>query len=545
MTDRSASARPHYITLDDCQIRVWRRGEGPDLVVLPGLALGASVVAARLGNALAGWTVSVLELPGLGGSISAASETLDATAERLAAACRQLGLEIYALAAFDLAAPLADRLARKLARRPIADVRIGLDRACAWRTRRFLPPDLTAHPDGTHLTALWAHIRDCHVLDAVHPGLPAFEGEALPTAHELHASFTAAALLPANFARLWSLCLDEVSESDAAGVLQIVQLDGLAAHLGSFAAQATKASSLPATQALSGGRIWNDYVELSAGLLHVRRAGTQGRPLLLFPSGGGSAEIFAPVIQRLARTHQVVAVDYFGNGESDKPERAVSIETLAEDAKELADRLGFDSVDLWGSHTGALIAMELAVRHPSRVGRVVLEGPVFISSAFQADLLEKYFPPMALDQWGLHLQLFWNWRRDLFMYWPWYRVDYAAARRLGIPEPTDIHRFVMGLLQSGPHYSRAYRSAYIYRTSDRIGLLRCPTLVCAGPNDMLVDGLPQAKRLAPKTVSVMLTPTTAWWPAQRPNEIEATLDIYERFLAGASQDESKGRAGPL
>ena len=267
--------------------------------------------------------------------------------------------------------------------------------------------------------------------------------------------------------------------------------------------------------------------------------------MLLFPSGGGSAETFAPVIQRLARTHQVVAVDYFGNGESDKPEREVSIETLAEDAKELADRLGFDSVDLWGSHTGALIAMELAVRHPSRVGRVVLEGPVFISSAFQADLLEKYFPPMALDQWGLHLQLFWNWRRDLFMYWPWYRVDYAAARRLGIPEPTDIHRFVMGLLQSGPHYSRAYRSAYIYRTSDRIGLLRCPTLVCAGPNDMLVDGLPHAKRLAPKTVSVMLTPTTAWWPAQRPNEIEATLDIYERFLAGASQDESKGRAGSL
>ena len=90
MTDRSASASPHYITLDDCQIRVWRRGEGPDLVVLPGLALGASVVAARLGDALAGWTVSVLELPGLGGSISAAAETLDATAERLAAACRLL-----------------------------------------------------------------------------------------------------------------------------------------------------------------------------------------------------------------------------------------------------------------------------------------------------------------------------------------------------------------------------------------------------------------------------------------------------------------------
>jgi pimeloyl-ACP methyl ester carboxylesterase len=132
------------------------------------------------------------------------------------------------------------------------------------------------------------------------------------------------------------------------------------------------ASMLPAPQAtapLSDGRIWNDYVALPAGRMHVRRAGTRGRPLLLFPSGGGSSETFAPVIHRLARTHQVVATDYLGNGESDTPEREVTIETLAQDAKELADALGFDSMDLWGSHTGALIAMEFAVRHPQRIGR--------------------------------------------------------------------------------------------------------------------------------------------------------------------------------
>lgn len=526
-------ALPHYLTLEDCQIRIWRRGDGPDLIVLPGLALGAAATAARVGGALPGRTVTVLELPGLGGSISAAADTLDVAAERLAAACRQLHLQTYALAAFDLAAPLADRLASKLEHSPITDIRLGLNRARAWKTRRFLPPYVTPRPDGTHLTALWAHIRDCHILDPHNPGLPAFEGEALPTADELHATFTAAALSPTNYLRLWSQCLEEIGGGESRAVVSVAHLDGLADHLRGVAPQAPSASSIPATQALSGGRIWNDYVELSAGRLHVRRAGTHGRPLLLFPSGGGSAETFAPVIQRLARTHQVVAVDYFGNGESDKPERNVEIETLAEDARELAERLGFDSLDLWGSHTGALIAMELAVRYPARIGRAVLEGPVFISSAFQADLLEKYFPRMTPDQWGLHLQLFWNWRRDLFMYWPWYRVDYAAARLLGIPEPSDMHRFVMGLLQSGSYYDRAYRSAYIYRTSERIGLLQCPALVCAGPNDMLVDGLQPAGKLSPGNVTVMMTPTTAWWPAQKPDDVEATLAIYQRFLAGA------------
>jgi len=526
-------ALPHYITLEDCQIRVWRRGSGPGLIVLPGLALGASVVAERIGEALPGRTVTVLELPGLGGSISAAADTLDAAAERLAAACRRLHLDACALAAFDLTAPVADRLVGKLDRHPVANIRLGLDRARAWKKRRFLPPHVTPRTDGTHLTALWSHIRDCHVIDPSDPGLPAFEGDPLPSGDELHASFAAAALSPANFTRLWSQCLNDIESIDAVGVVSVPHLAGLADHLRGVAPEAEKASSVPATQALSGGGIWNDYVELSAGRLHVRRAGTRGRPMLLFPSGGGSAETFTPVIQRLAHTHQVVAVDYFGNGESDKPERNVDIETLAEDARELADKLGFDSIDLWGSHTGALIAIELAVRHPARIGRAVLEGPVFISSAFQADLLERYFPRMTPDQWGLHLQLFWNWRRDLFMYWPWYRVDYAAARRLGIPEPSDMHRFVMGLLQSGSHYDRAYRSAYIYRTSDRIRLLQCPSLICAGPNDMLVDGLQEAAKLSPGNVSVMLTPTTAWWPAQKPDDVEATLAIYERFFAGA------------
>jgi hypothetical protein len=76
--------RAHYVTLDGCQIRLWRAGQGPQLVVLPGLILGAGVVAARLSACLPAWTVSVLELPGLGGSASAGSATLDAVADHLA-----------------------------------------------------------------------------------------------------------------------------------------------------------------------------------------------------------------------------------------------------------------------------------------------------------------------------------------------------------------------------------------------------------------------------------------------------------------------------
>ncbi len=534
---------PHYVTLDGRQIRIWRSGSGPNLVVLPGLSLGASVIAARVSARAPNWTVTVLELPGLGGSVSAAAKTLDEVADHLARACAILGIELCSLVSFDLCAPVMDRLRVRLGSRPAATISIGFERAKAWKRRGFGPPSLAARPDGAHLTALWAHLRDCCLLDPADPRFPAAEGERLPSSEELHESLVAAGLSPEAFERLWSLCLADIDISGTAregDVLdQLAYLDDLPERLARISLGARAAKPPPVTGALADGRIWNEYVNLPAGRMHVRRAGVDGRPLLLFPSGGGSSATFAPVIERLAQSHRVVAVDYFGNGESDKPERAVTIETLADDAIALADALGFDDFDLWGSHTGALVAMELTVRHPKRVGRAVLEGPVFISAAFQADLLEKYFPPMKLDSWGLHLQLFWNWRRDLFMYWPWYKVDYAAARRLGIPDAADMHRFVMGLLQSGPQYGRAYRSAYIYKTSERITHIERPTLICAGPNDMLVEGLVDAERLAPKDVTIMRTPTTAWWPAQQPDEIEATLDIYQRFFSVGAADSRR------
>ena len=85
------------------------------------------------------------------------------------------------------------------------------------------------------------------------------------------------------------------------------------------------------------------------------------------------------------------------------------------------------------------------------------------------------------------------------------------------------------------------------RASPGGGSRRCSWLPSGCPHPAGRQSMPPLARLhrqpAPKTVSVMLTPTTAWWPAQRPNEIEATLDIYERFLAGASQDDPRVEPG--
>ena len=197
---------------------------------------------------------------------------------------------------------------------------------------------------------------------------------------------------------------------------------------------------------------------------------------------------------------------------------------------DVADALGLATVDLWGTHTGALVALEMALQRPERIGRVVMEAPPLLDAAFSEDILANYLPPLRPDRWGMHLQQAWNMRRDMFLFWPWYRQDRAAGRALGLPGTRFLHDWTVGLLKSGTTYDLSYRAAFEYPTVKRLPLLTRPTLVCAGPTDMLVDGLEAARRLAPEVIKVVPTPATVWYPNQPPGSIPATIAAYRDFL---------------
>ena len=81
------------------------------------------------------------------------------------------------------------------------------------------------------------------------------------------------------------------------------------------------------------------------------------------------------MISHLAPDRLVLAPDTLGNGHSDKPpvDRA-EIGYYSGVLSEALDGLGIEKVDVWGSHTGALIAMEFAVRYPGRVRRLGMDG---------------------------------------------------------------------------------------------------------------------------------------------------------------------------
>lgn len=519
-------AIPHYLTLDDGQIRLWRRGSGPDLVVIGGLTLAAEALANRLAKMNPGWRVTSIELPGIGGSTGLAEAGIEPVAHRLEKAIRLAGFGDFVLVAHQLAAALVPHFSSSLKAHTIA---VGSEEARLWQETFAGEIDISPRQDGAHLNMLWHHLRDLQLLQPDNAHMPAKHGDAISGADELSQTFVAAATKPQDWAALWRTCLEAMPATMPEGSICLDRLDNVAAVLEKITLPATN-NALPKTAALPGNAIWHEAVQTKRGLVHLRRSGGEGFPLLVIPTGGGSSAQFEPVVRGLAEGRQVFSVDYFGNGLSEKLDRDVTIQMLADDMAALIEALGFDCVDVWGSHTGSLVGLELAVSHPHLVRKAVLEGPVFIDPDFQSDLLDNYFPAIIADKWGLHLQLVWHWRRDMFMYWPWYRVDRTVARDLGVPSAEDLHLYAVGILESGPTYDQAYRSAFKYDTASRLPLLKRPALICAGPNDMLVNGVEESEKLKVPGVRTTLTPTTVWWPAPDQEDAAATLRLYDEYF---------------
>ena len=82
---------------------------------------------------------------------------------------------------------------------------------------------------------------------------------------------------------------------------------------------------------------------------------------------------FDDVLPWLAPGRRVIGVELQGHGHTPDTGRPMSIERFADDIAELVDRVaGGGPTDLWGFSLGALTATGVAVRHPSKVRRLVL-----------------------------------------------------------------------------------------------------------------------------------------------------------------------------
>lgn len=104
-----------------------------------------------------------------------------------------------------------------------------------------------------------------------------------------------------------------------------------------------------------------------------------GRPLVLLHGGGSTIETsFGKLLRPLARTRQVIAFEQQGHGHTaDVEGRPFTFEQSADDAAALLGYLKIERADFFGYSNGGSIALQIAIRHPRLVRKLVVASAMF------------------------------------------------------------------------------------------------------------------------------------------------------------------------
>jgi pimeloyl-ACP methyl ester carboxylesterase len=97
-----------------------------------------------------------------------------------------------------------------------------------------------------------------------------------------------------------------------------------------------------------------------------------GVPLVLLHGGGSTIDVtFAKVLPIFARSRPVIALEEQGHGRTSDRDRPVRFDTSADDVAGTLRHLGVERADILGFSNGASVGLQVAIRHPELVRRLV------------------------------------------------------------------------------------------------------------------------------------------------------------------------------
>jgi Predicted hydrolases or acyltransferases (alpha/beta hydrolase superfamily) len=115
----------------------------------------------------------------------------------------------------------------------------------------------------------------------------------------------------------------------------------------------------------------------------------RGVPLVLLHGGGSTIDsTFGRIIPFLARDRRVIAVEEQAHGRTSDRDAPVRFETSADDVATLLEQLHVAQADVFGFSNGASIALQVALRHPQAVRKLVFASSFTNKAGAQPQLWE-------------------------------------------------------------------------------------------------------------------------------------------------------------
>jgi pimeloyl-ACP methyl ester carboxylesterase len=116
----------------------------------------------------------------------------------------------------------------------------------------------------------------------------------------------------------------------------------------------------------------------------------EGSPLVMLHGGVNPSEMFGAPLAAMAQTHQVIAIHMRGHGFSTDADTPWSREQMADDVAALLGELGIDKIDVMGWSFGGAVALQLVIRHPEVVRKLVIVSMNFRDDGKFPEVREQF-----------------------------------------------------------------------------------------------------------------------------------------------------------
>ncbi len=212
------------------------------------------------------------------------------------------------------------------------------------------------------------------------------------------------------------------------------------------------------------------FLSLSDGYTAEYVVRGTGEPIVLVPGLAGGIGLLRPMIESLAESHQVIALEIRGE-KSCLCERSFHFDRLVRDLAESIEELRLESPGILGVSFGGAIALDYATRFPHRVGYLAIQGA---NAQYERRLFDgvarKVLDRLLLPGDNPFVNQFFKLltgRRST----EGYGVEFVIDQCWSTDQSVMAHRFA--LLEE-------------YNVSARLNRLRMPVLMLAGEMDVVV-----------------------------------------------------------
>lgn len=213
------------------------------------------------------------------------------------------------------------------------------------------------------------------------------------------------------------------------------------------------------------------YVDTRDGQVHYRFCGEgKGTPLVFLHQTASSSQSYEKMMEVLKGNYRMFALDTPGFGQTFFPPQKATTAYYTSILLEALENLGVKEFHVFGHHTGAAIAAEMAATAPERVKALMLEGPCWLSEAERQEWLDTSIDPMVIQEDGSHLMKIWD-------------------RVVGLDpdHPLQLcHREAIDTLRAGERWHEAYEAVFNQDSYAIYEKIKCPIIMLCGVNDVLM-----------------------------------------------------------